>query len=238
VSLPPPDRVHGRPPETPSHGAGEAAPPGLPPGGAEPKLVTKVRERRADFKSRGRLYRAAFVVVGFVLVLGGMAMLVLPGPAFVVIPIGLAILSLQFAWAESLLDRSLVEADKAKRKAQQTTRRQRILSGLAAACAAAAFVVLAILYDIPLVPWCRGRAAAVASARDGRRAAHDQAIDADEVLAGARDRDLHGVGPSDLERRAADDARYSGASAVRTFALAPSTVTTWPAALRLRLYET
>jgi uncharacterized protein (TIGR02611 family) len=122
-------------------------------GEAEPKLVAKVRARREDFQTRGRLYRGAFVVAGFVLVLGGIAMLVLPGPAFVVIPIGLAILSLQFAWAESLLDRSLVEADKAKRKAQETTPRQRILSAFAVACGVAAFVALAILYDIPLVPY-------------------------------------------------------------------------------------
>jgi len=119
----------------------------------EPKLVTRVRARRAEFKQRGRLYRGAFMVAGFVLVLGGLAMMLLPGPAFVVIPIGLAILSLEFVWAEKLLDRSLVEADKAKRRAQETTRRQRILSGLAAACAVAAFVVLAVLYDIPLVPF-------------------------------------------------------------------------------------
>lgn len=118
----------------------------------EPKLVTKVRERREEFKERGRLYRMAFVVAGFVLLIGGVAMLVLPGPAFVVIPIGLALLSLEFAWAESLLDRSLVHADKAKRKAQETTPRQRVLTALAIACAAAAFVAVAILYDIPLIP--------------------------------------------------------------------------------------
>lgn len=120
--------------------------------GPEPRLVARVRERREEFQLRGRLYRGAFVVAGFVLLLGGLAMLVLPGPAFVVIPIGLAILSLQFAWAESLLDRSLVEADKAKRKAQETTRRQRILSGVAIACGVGAFAALAILYDIPLLP--------------------------------------------------------------------------------------
>lgn len=116
-------------------------------------MVARVRARREEFQHRGRLYRGAFVVAGFVLLFGGIAMLVLPGPAFVVIPIGLAILSLQFTWAESLLERSLVEADKARRKAQQTTRRQRILSALAGACAAAAFVAVAVLYDIPLVPY-------------------------------------------------------------------------------------
>lgn len=123
------------------------------PRGEEPKLVAKVRARRAGFKKRSPIYRGAWVVLGFVLVLGGMAMILLPGPAFVVIPIGLAILSLQFSWAESLLDRSLVEAEKAKVKAQNTTKKQRILTAVAAAIAFAAFVVLAILYDIPLVPY-------------------------------------------------------------------------------------
>lgn len=120
---------------------------------AEPRMVTRVRERREDFQQRGRLYRGAFVVAGFICLLAGIAMLALPGPAFVVIPIGLAILSLQFAWAEALLEKSLVQADRAKVKAQETTRRQRILSGVAIACGAAAFLAVAILYDIPLVPY-------------------------------------------------------------------------------------
>jgi tellurite resistance protein TerC len=42
------------------------------------------------------------VVGGSVLVVGAL-MIVLPGPAFVVIPVGLGILSLEFAWARSWL---------------------------------------------------------------------------------------------------------------------------------------
>jgi len=118
----------------------------------EPKLITKLKRRKATHREKGRLYRAAFVVAGVTLVLAGAAMLLLPGPAFVVIPIGLALLALEFKWAENLLDRSLVEADKAKRKAQATTRNQRILTGIAVACGVGAFVALAILYDIPLLP--------------------------------------------------------------------------------------
>lgn len=118
----------------------------------EPKLVTKLKKRKETHREKGRLYRAAFVVAGVTLVLAGAAMLLLPGPAFVVIPIGLALLALEFTWAEKLLDRSLVEADKAKRKAQATTRNQRILTGIAVACGVGAFVALAILYDIPLLP--------------------------------------------------------------------------------------
>lgn len=42
------------------------------------------------------------VIGGTVLVIG-LLLLVLPGPAFVVIPLGLAILGLEFAWARRLL---------------------------------------------------------------------------------------------------------------------------------------
>lgn len=42
-------------------------------------------------------------IIGFTVVLIGIALLVLPGPAFVVIPAGLAILALEFAWARHWL---------------------------------------------------------------------------------------------------------------------------------------
>lgn len=120
--------------------------------GEPPKIVKKLKERKESHKERGRLYRAAFVVGGVTILLAGIAMLILPGPAFVVIPVGLAILALEFTWAEELLERSLQEADKAKRKAQQTTPRQRVLSAIAAACAGGAALAVVILYDVPLLP--------------------------------------------------------------------------------------
>jgi tellurite resistance protein TerC len=43
--------------------------------------------------------RITVLVVGFSVLAIGIALIVLPGPAFVVIPIGLAILSVEFAWA-------------------------------------------------------------------------------------------------------------------------------------------
>lgn len=43
--------------------------------------------------------RCAIAMVGGTVVLVGICMLVLPGPGIVVIPAGLAILSLEFAWA-------------------------------------------------------------------------------------------------------------------------------------------
>ena len=49
--------------------------------------------------------RVVVAVVGVTVVLIGVALLVLPGPAFIVIPVGLAILAVEFAWARSLLHR-------------------------------------------------------------------------------------------------------------------------------------
>jgi tellurite resistance protein TerC len=50
--------------------------------------------------------RVVVTVVGMTILLGGVALLVLPGPAFVVIPIGLAVLALEFEWARDLLRRA------------------------------------------------------------------------------------------------------------------------------------
>ena len=47
--------------------------------------------------------RIAVGVVGGTVLLIGLALIVLPGPAFVVIPVGLAILGLEFAWARRWL---------------------------------------------------------------------------------------------------------------------------------------
>ena len=54
--------------------------------------------------------RLIVVVVGFTVLLIGLALIVLPGPAFVVIPIGLAILATEFVWARKLLHRIKREA--------------------------------------------------------------------------------------------------------------------------------
>lgn len=49
--------------------------------------------------------RLVIAVVGVTVLLIGIALLVLPGPAFIVIPLGLAILAIEFAWARRLLKR-------------------------------------------------------------------------------------------------------------------------------------
>ena len=47
--------------------------------------------------------RIVIGVVGATVVLLGIVMIVTPGPAFVVIPVGLAILSIEFTWARHWL---------------------------------------------------------------------------------------------------------------------------------------
>ena len=48
--------------------------------------------------------RVVIFVIGSTVVLIGVAMIVLPGPAIVVIPLGLAILATEFIWARRWLD--------------------------------------------------------------------------------------------------------------------------------------
>ena len=117
-------------------------------------LRESLEERRERFRERPRLYRYGTVAFGFLLVLAGIALSGpgVPGPGFLVIAIGLGFLALQFTWAEKLLHKTIDAAERSLEKAEQTTPRQRILTGLAAALAVAAFVVTAILWDIPLLP--------------------------------------------------------------------------------------
>lgn len=57
-------------------------------------------------------------VLGLTLVLIGLAMVVLPGPAFVVLPAGLAVLSLEFAFARRWLRRLRAMARRATTSAR------------------------------------------------------------------------------------------------------------------------
>ena len=109
-------------------------------------------ERRKTHARRGRIYRIGFAIAGAAVTLAGIAMLVLPGPALVVIPIGLAMLALEFAWAERLLDRALVHAETAERKAAATTRTQRILGGVATVLVIGAALAAWLAWDIPVIP--------------------------------------------------------------------------------------
>jgi uncharacterized protein (TIGR02611 family) len=58
--------------------------------------------------------RVAVTIAGFIVVLAGAAMLVLPGPGILVIVAGLAILATEYVWAQRLLRIAKEKANQAK----------------------------------------------------------------------------------------------------------------------------
>ena len=69
--------------------------------------------------------RIVVAVIGGTVLLIGIALLVLPGPAFVVIPLGLVILASEFAWARHWLKKVRRLADKAKELGRNFTSKSR-----------------------------------------------------------------------------------------------------------------
>ncbi len=55
-------------------------------------------------------------VIGFTILIIGVFMIVLPGPAFIVIPLGLAILATEFVWAKKWLDKVKQKISEQKQK--------------------------------------------------------------------------------------------------------------------------
>jgi uncharacterized protein (TIGR02611 family) len=115
-------------------------------------MIQRLELRRATHRERHLLFRLMFGVTGSVVLAAGLVMLVTPGPAFVLIPIGLAMLSMEFVWAERLLDKSLEQAAKAQQKAAETTTKQRVLVAIATVLAIAAAGLAVLWWDIPLLP--------------------------------------------------------------------------------------
>jgi tellurite resistance protein TerC len=56
-------------------------------------------------KSIHQVKRLIVAVIGFTILGIGIAMIVLPGPAFIVIPLGLFILGTEFVWAKRFLEK-------------------------------------------------------------------------------------------------------------------------------------
>lgn len=120
--------------------------------GRGPPLIERVRARQERHRERNRIYRVVFAAVGFVVLAAGVVMLVTPGPGIPVIIIGLGMLALEFAWAERWLERLLDIAEQAVDEVAHGSplRRASILG--AGAVAAAAIVVMVIVWDIPYFP--------------------------------------------------------------------------------------
>ena len=116
------------------------------------RFLDGVKERRDRHRERSKAVRAAVVLAGFVIVLVGLAMIPLPGPGVLVTLFGLAVLALEFAWAERLLERTIDHMGKATDRVKRAGLVQRLILGLLGVLVAAAAVTAAYAWDIPLLP--------------------------------------------------------------------------------------
>jgi len=79
-------------------------------------------KRLAPILSRARLdyvRKVVIDVIGTTVLLLGLALIILPGPAFVVIPVGLAILASEFAWARRVIRRGRIFVERARRSLKE-----------------------------------------------------------------------------------------------------------------------
>ncbi len=79
-------------------------------------------KRLAPILSRARIdyvRKVVIAVIGTTVLLLGLALIILPGPAFVVIPVGLAILASEFAWARRVIRRGRIFVERARRSLKE-----------------------------------------------------------------------------------------------------------------------
>jgi uncharacterized protein (TIGR02611 family) len=115
-------------------------------------LIERVRARQERHRQRNRIYRVAFAIAGFLVLLAGLIMLVTPGPGIPVIILGLGMLALEFAWAERWLERFLEKAEAAVEQVSQGSPLQRAALVGVGALAVIALIAIMIFWDIPYFP--------------------------------------------------------------------------------------
>lgn len=69
-----------------------------------------------SFKSLKQIKRLLIGIIGTTILLIGIAMIVLPGPAFIVIPVGLSILVTEFLWAKKMIEKFKDKIEQLKKK--------------------------------------------------------------------------------------------------------------------------
>lgn len=97
------------------------------------------------YEGKGKVFRILAVIVGFTVVLAGLAMTVVPGPAIVVIPFGFVILSLEFAWASRFVDLSIDAGTKMERHFKRAGPAEKVLIAAAIVSATAGGVAWFLL---------------------------------------------------------------------------------------------
>lgn len=103
-------------------------------------MIDRLEERRERHAERHKLYRIGFGVVATVVLLAGivLSLPLVPGPGLPLVAVGLAMLALEFAWAERLLRRIAHRIDQVEDRIG--------LAGIVALLAVAVAVGVAVVY--------------------------------------------------------------------------------------------
>lgn len=105
----------------------------------------RMRERARANRATDLVWRLSVFALGSAILVAGLIMLLLPGPGWAAIFVGLAILSTEFGWASRLLARARALARRAADRARDPRARRRNLlvvsaSGLLVAVLGAAYL--------------------------------------------------------------------------------------------------
>lgn len=98
------------------------------------------------------LKRSAVTIVGVGLVLGGIALMPLPGPGILVVVAGLAVLATEYVWARRLLRRAKNEAERAQEEAVASPVRIAI-TVLSALAVCGIGITMLVVDDVPWPIW-------------------------------------------------------------------------------------
>lgn len=127
-------------------GPAETGDPADPAGAADqaprPRLHVRVRGRIRKNRPLDLTWRVGVFVVGVLFVIAGLIMFVTPGPGWLALLLGLAVLATEFAWAERLLHWARRKAKEAAGKALDPRVRKRNL-----------LIVAAVIVVLALAVW-------------------------------------------------------------------------------------
>jgi uncharacterized protein (TIGR02611 family) len=114
-----------------------------------------MRHRARTHRAIRPFYRAGVFIVGLAVVAAGVAMLVLPGPGWAAIILGLVILASEFTWAERILDpiRRTAQAAAARALDPKHRRQTAIISVILLVLAAIAVTLYLVRYGLTLEPF-------------------------------------------------------------------------------------
>jgi uncharacterized protein (TIGR02611 family) len=111
-----------------------------------------VRARKERHKQRGKVYRISFATLGFAIVALGLALIPLPGPGWLIVVLGLAMLALEFDRAERLLEKVLVRLERLSEQASEASPLVKALGVAATVLGLVAAIAIVVLFDVPYFP--------------------------------------------------------------------------------------